>query len=91
VGDGYYGHVGHQQDRRASGQENQTVQNTKLDHPVSQEATVAPSRQYELEASKSGSSVDQSRGSQGKTRPRIEISTDGEAKPNVEKNLEGPQ
>jgi hypothetical protein len=88
VGDGRYGHVGHQQDRRASGQENQTVQNAKLDHLISQEAAAAPDHQHELEASKSGSSADQSRGSQGKTRPRIKILADGEAKPDVEKNLE---
>jgi hypothetical protein len=34
-GDGCYEHVGHQQDRKASGQENRVVQNAKPDHPVS--------------------------------------------------------
>jgi hypothetical protein len=35
IGDDRYRHNGHQQDRKASGQENQTVQNAKPDHPVS--------------------------------------------------------
>jgi hypothetical protein len=35
-------HVGHQQDRRASSQESQIVQNAKPVHPASQEAVVAP-------------------------------------------------
>jgi hypothetical protein len=35
VGDGRYRHIGHQQSRGASGQENRTVRNAKLDHPVS--------------------------------------------------------
>jgi hypothetical protein len=88
VGDGRYRHVGHQQDRRASDRENQTVQSTKPDHPISQEAVAAPSHQHELEASKSGSSANQSGGSQGQTRLRSEISVDGEAKPDVERSLE---
>jgi hypothetical protein len=33
--DGCYRHIGHQQDRNVSGQENWTVQNAKPDHPVS--------------------------------------------------------
>jgi hypothetical protein len=33
--DNHYIHVGHQQDMRASGQENQTVWNDKPDHPIS--------------------------------------------------------
>jgi hypothetical protein len=41
-----------------------------------------------LEASKSGPFADQSRGSQGQTRPISEISADGEAKPDAKKNLE---
>jgi hypothetical protein len=63
-----------------------TVQNAKPDHPVFQEAAVAPDRQHKLEALKSGSSANQSGGSQGQTRPRNETSADGEAKPNAEKN-----
>jgi hypothetical protein len=63
AGDGRYEHVSHQQDRRSLGQENRTVRNDKPDHPVSQEAVLAPGRQHELEASKSGSSADQSGGS----------------------------
>jgi hypothetical protein len=60
----------------------------KPDHPVSQEAAVATGRQHELEALRSGSSTDQSRGSQGQTRLRGETSADGEAKPDTERNLE---
>jgi hypothetical protein len=35
IGDGRYGGIRHQLDRRASGQENLTVWNAKLDHPIS--------------------------------------------------------
>jgi hypothetical protein len=35
IGDGRYEHAGHQQDRRASGQENRTVWNAKTDHLIS--------------------------------------------------------
>jgi hypothetical protein len=38
--------------------------------------------------SKSGSSTDQSRGSQGQTRPMGKSSADGEKKPDVERNPE---
>jgi hypothetical protein len=41
----------------------------------------APGHQHDLEASKSGSSADQSGGSQGQTRPRSETSADGKVKP----------
>jgi hypothetical protein len=41
IRDGCYGSVGHQQDRKTSRQENQTVQNAKPDHPVSPKATAA--------------------------------------------------
>jgi hypothetical protein len=41
AGDGRYEHVGHQQGRGASGLKNWIVQNTKLDHLVSQEVTIA--------------------------------------------------
>jgi hypothetical protein len=58
VGDDRYKHVGHQHDRMASRQENQTVQNVKPDHPVSQDATTAPDLQQEQETP-NGSSVDQ--------------------------------
>jgi hypothetical protein len=47
IGDGRYKHVSHQQGRKASGQENGTVWNAKLDHPVSQEVVVAPGHQQE--------------------------------------------
>jgi hypothetical protein len=78
--DGHYRYVGHQQDRRASGRENWTVQNAKLDHPVSQEPTLAPGHQHEQEAWKDGSSADQSGSSQEKTGSRSESLADGEAK-----------
>jgi hypothetical protein len=86
TGDSHYGHVGHQQGRKASGQENQTVRNAKSDHPVSQEAA-APGHQQEQEAP-NGSSVDQQRIIQGKIGPRSETSTDDEAKPDVERGPE---
>jgi hypothetical protein len=35
IGDGRYGGISHQLDRRASGQENLIVWNAKLDHPIS--------------------------------------------------------
>jgi hypothetical protein len=88
VEDDRYRHVSHQQDRRASGQKNQTIQNTKPDHSVSQEAATASGLQHELEPSKSGSFADQSGGNQGQTRPRSETSANGKAKPEVDRNLE---
>jgi hypothetical protein len=87
TGDSRYRHVGYQQDRRVLGQENQTVRNAKLDHPVSQEDVVAPGGQHELEAMKGGSSANQSQGIQGKTWPRSKTSADGDVKSNVEKNI----
>jgi hypothetical protein len=41
IGDGRYGSVSHQQDRKAPRQENQTVQNVKLYHIISPKATTA--------------------------------------------------
>jgi hypothetical protein len=57
-----------------------------LDHLVSQEAAAAPDCQHELDASKSGSSANQSGGGQGQTRPRSETSAGDEAKPDAERN-----
>jgi hypothetical protein len=34
--------TGHRQDRRTSGQENRTVQNSKLDYPVSPKVATIP-------------------------------------------------
>jgi hypothetical protein len=65
VGDGYYGYIGHQQNRRASGQENWIVWNAKLGHPVSQEVAIAPSLWHKQEVLKDGSSADQLGSSQG--------------------------
>jgi hypothetical protein len=48
----------------------------------------APGHQHDLEASKSGSSADQSGGSQGQTRLRSETSVDGKVKPDTERNPE---
>jgi hypothetical protein len=56
--DGRYGHVGHQQDKRALGQ---VVWNGKSNHPISQE-TSALGHWQEQEALKDGSSIGQSRG-----------------------------
>jgi hypothetical protein len=87
IGDGRYRHVGHQQGRKASGQENWTVRNAKSDHPVSQKAAVAPSHQQE-QVTPNGSSVNQQGSIQGKAGPRSETLADDEAKPNSEKNPE---
>jgi hypothetical protein len=43
VGDGRYGSVGHQQDRRAPRQENQTVRNANSDYHVSPKTATVPS------------------------------------------------
>jgi hypothetical protein len=88
VGDDRYGHVGHQQDRGAQGQENQTVQNAKPDHPISQGAAAAPGHRHEWEALKDGPSADQSEGSQGRKGPRSKSSADGKAKPDAKKSPE---
>jgi hypothetical protein len=85
--DDRYRHVSHQQGRKASGQENQTVRNVKPDHPVSQEAPVTPGHQQEKEAP-NGSSVDQQGSIQGKSGLWSETSVDDEAKPDVEKSPE---
>jgi hypothetical protein len=87
TGDSRYRHIGHQHGRKASGQENWIVRNVKPDHPISQEAVVAPSHQQEQETP-NGSSVDQQGSIQGKEGPRSETSVDDEAKPDAEKNLE---
>jgi hypothetical protein len=81
VGDGHYRYVGHQQDMRASGQENQTMQNVKPDHPISSKIAAAPGHQHEREASKDGSSVDQPGSSQGRTGPKSESLTNGKQSP----------
>jgi hypothetical protein len=44
AGDDRYRHIGHQQDRRALGQENRIVWNAKLDHPIFLEVAATPSR-----------------------------------------------
>jgi hypothetical protein len=45
--DSSYGYVGHQQDRRASRQENEIVWNAKLDHPASLKMVAALGRRHE--------------------------------------------
>jgi hypothetical protein len=88
AGDDRYGHVGHQQDRRASGQENWTAQNVKLDHQVSQETATVPGHRHKREAPKDGSSAGQSGGSQETTGPRSDTSVDDKTKSGMEKGLE---
>jgi hypothetical protein len=87
--DGRYKYVGHQQDRRASGHENWIVQNAKLDHPVSPKTVAAPTHRHKQEAPKDRSSVDEPGTSQGRTWSRSETSASDEAKPDMEKSLEG--
>jgi hypothetical protein len=87
VGDVRCGHVGHQQDRKASGLENRTVWNTKHDHLVSQEVAVIADHQHEQKAP-AGTSVDPVGGSKGQTWPRSESSANSEMKPNVETGIE---
>jgi hypothetical protein len=88
TGDGCYGYVGHQQDRRASGQENQIVQNTKPDHSVSPKAATAPGHRHEQEAPKDRSSADQLGSSHERTGPGSKSSTNGKAKPDARKSQE---
>jgi hypothetical protein len=91
---GYYArddrfvHVSHQQDSKISRQENWMVWNPKLDGLISQEAASAPGHRHEQYALKDGPSADQLENSQGRTRPRSESSTDGRAKPDMEKSPE---
>jgi hypothetical protein len=86
AGDGRYGYTGHQQDWRASGQENRIVQNPKPYHPVFQEVAAAPDRRQEQEAPKDGSFADQMGGSQEKVGSGSESSTNREVKPSAEKS-----
>jgi hypothetical protein len=88
AGDGRYGHANHQQDRRASGQENPTVQNAKLDHPVSKEVAAAPGHQQEQEAPKDGSFANQMGGNQEKIGLESESLANREAKPDAERSPE---
>jgi hypothetical protein len=62
------------------------VRNPKLDGPISQEVATAAGHWHEQEALKDGPSADQPESSQGRTRPRSKSSTNGEAKPNMEKS-----
>jgi hypothetical protein len=61
--DGHYASVGHLQDRGASRQENQMVQNLKLDGPVSPKTVVALGHQRKYWVPKNRSSADGSGGS----------------------------
>jgi hypothetical protein len=88
VGDGRYGHVGHQQDSRIPRQENQMVRNPKPDGSISQEAAAAPGHRHEQDALKDGPSADQPESSQERTGLRSESSTDGKVKPDMEKSPE---
>jgi hypothetical protein len=86
--DDHYRYVDHQQDRRASGQENRIVQNVKPDHLVYLKTAAAPSHCHEREAPKDEFAIDESESSQRKTRPGNESSANDEAKPNAERSLE---
>jgi hypothetical protein len=88
AGDGHYGHVSYQQDRRATWQENRTVLNAKLNHLVSLKMASDLGHWNEQKALKYGSSTDESGSNQGQTRPRSETSANDEAKPDMEKSLE---
>jgi hypothetical protein len=88
AGDGHYGYVGHQQVKRTSGQENQTIQNAKPDHSVSLKIVAIPGHWHEKKAPKEGSSTNDPGSSRGRTWLRSETLADNEAKPNMEKSLE---
>jgi hypothetical protein len=60
AGDSRYEHIGNQQDRRASGQENWTVPNAKPDHLVSLKTAADPGHQHEQKALKYRPSTDES-------------------------------
>jgi hypothetical protein len=88
TGDGRYGSVGHQQDRKAPRQKNWTIQNAKPDHTVSPKATVAFGQQHKQWVPEAISSADESGGNQDQTGLRSETLAIDEAKPNMEKGLE---
>jgi hypothetical protein len=67
IGDDCYGSVGHQQDRKAPRQKNQTVRNAKRDHPVSLKTTTASDQQHKQWVPEAVSSVDGSGGNQDQT------------------------
>jgi hypothetical protein len=85
IGDDNYRYVGHQQDRRTSGQENRIVQNGKSDHPVSSTAATVPGCQHKQGAPNDGSSANRSRSNQGQSGLRGKTSVNDEAKPDAEK------
>jgi hypothetical protein len=88
TGDGCYEYVDHQQDSKTPRQENQMVQNPKLDGLVSLKVLVAPEQQSEREVLKDRSYVDQLESSQGQTVPMSISSANGEAKPDAERKSE---
>jgi hypothetical protein len=88
AGDNCYGYVGHQQDRRASGQEKRTVRKAKPNHHVSLKTVATPGCHHKQGVLKDGSSVDEPRSRQGKIGLRSETSANDEAKPDGEKSLE---
>jgi hypothetical protein len=86
AGDGRYRYVGHQQDRRALGQENRTIWNVKPDHSVSPKSVAISGRQRKQGVPKDGASANRSRGSKEQTGPRSNASAnDDEAKLNAER------
>jgi hypothetical protein len=89
TGDSCYGSVDHQQDRRGPRQENRTVWNVKLDHPVSSKTATAPGQQHKQWMPKDGSSTDGSGSSQGQTGMRSQTSANDEVEHNTKKGLEG--
>jgi hypothetical protein len=88
TGDGRYGSVGHQQDRKAQRQENWIIQNIKSDHPVSPNATAASGQQHKQCVFEVVSSVDGPGDNQDQTGTESETSADDEAKHNTEKGPE---
>jgi hypothetical protein len=88
VGDGCYRRVGHHQDTRTPGQENQMVRNPKPEGLVSPKTTAVPNQQKKWWVPKDGASASRSGGSQDQMGLRSKASTNNnKAKPVVEKGL----
>jgi hypothetical protein len=86
--DSNYGSVGHQQDMKASRQENQIVRNAKLNHPVSPKVIAASGQQHKQWVPQGVSSVDGLGGNQDQIGLRSETSADDKAKHDTKKGLE---
>jgi hypothetical protein len=86
--DGCYGHIGHQQGREASGQENRTVRNVKPNHLVSQEVAIVLGHQQGQRAPNEPP-VDHLGGNQERTGTENKSSANDEVKSDAGKKSRG--